>query len=79
MKRIIFLSLALCCAFFAASCHKESAPVVMEPTIFDIMVDDYQALVKAFPLAKDNFVEARFVLNNENISCFRRIVKGGVH
>ena len=57
--------LAVCCALIAASCHKESAPVVTEPTIFDIMVEDYQALVKAFPLAKDNFVEARFVLNNE--------------
>ena len=57
--------LAVCCALIAASCHKESAPVVTEPTIFNIMVEDYQALVKAFPLAKDNFVEARFVLNNE--------------
>ncbi|MBO4230127.1 MAG: hypothetical protein J5886_00455 [Bacteroidales bacterium] len=65
MKRILYLLLAVCCALIAASCHKESAPVVTEPTIFDIMVEDYQALVKAFPLAKDNFVEARFVLNNE--------------
>ena len=65
MKRILCLSLAICLALIAVSCHKDKHPPVKVPTSFDVMMEDYKALVKAFPEAKNNFVEARFVLNNE--------------
>jgi len=45
------------------SCNREKGNDPSKKTYFDILMDDYKALVKAYPEAKNNFVEARYVLD----------------
>ena len=61
MKKIVFVMLMICGALMAFSCHKEEP--LKEKTYYDYLMEDYRALVAAYPEAKDNFIEARYTLN----------------
>ena len=61
MRKFFIALLVLCGALVAVSCHKEEP--VQEMSYYDYLIADYNALVAAYPDAKDNFVEARYVLN----------------
>ena len=57
--------LVLCGELLAVSCQKEDS--VPEMSYYDYLIADYNALVAAYPEAKNNFVEARYTLG-ERIS-----------
>ena len=63
MKRIVYKIMAVLALTFAVSCTKDIIPDKAK-TYLDYVIEDYEALVKEFPDAKDHFVEARFVLDN---------------
>ena len=63
MKKIINTFAAVIALFIAFSCTRDIVPEP-EKTYLDYVIEDYQALVKEFPDAKDHFVEARFVLDD---------------
>ena len=56
MKKIVFVMLMICGALMAFSCHKEEP--LKEKTYYDYLMEDYRALVAAYPEAKDNFIES---------------------
>ncbi|MBQ8060832.1 MAG: hypothetical protein IJ205_02655 [Bacteroidales bacterium] len=61
MKRILFAVSLFWGLFLLMSCEKETP--VEEKTYYDFIIEDYTTLVSNYPDAKDNFIEARFVLN----------------
>lgn len=63
MKKIVLFLLTAVSLFLVAACDKENNPK-KEKTYLDCLIEDYQALVAAYPNAKDHFVEARFVLED---------------
>ena len=65
MRKFFMALLVLCGALLAVSCQKEDS--VPEMSYFDYLIADYNALVAAYPEAKNNFVEARYTLG-ERIS-----------
>ena len=65
MRRFFYAVLAISCSLTVVSCQKEEP--VQEMSYFDYLIADYSALVAAYPEAKNNFVEARYTMN-ERIS-----------
>ena len=65
MRKFFMALLVLCGALLAVSCQKEDS--VPEMSYYDYLIADYNALVAAYPEAKNNFVEARYTLG-ERIS-----------
>ena len=65
MRKFFMALLVLCGELLAVSCQKEDS--VPEMSYFDYLIADYNALVAAYPEAKNNFVEARYTLG-ERIS-----------
>lgn len=65
MRKFFMALLVFCGALLAVSCQKEDS--VPEMSYYDYLIADYNALVAAYPEAKNNFVEARYTLG-ERIS-----------
>jgi len=63
MRKTLLAVLALCGALTIVSCNKEKGDDPSKKTYYDILMEDYKALAKAYPDAKNNFVEARYILD----------------
>ena len=64
MKKLFLTLLTVCVALIAVSCdcHKKDKP--KEKTYMDYLMEDYEAIVALYPEARNNFVEARYVLQD---------------